>query len=327
MIFLYEQIEQQRKQGMRIIRVFGRGGRAELPEEIQGKPVTELGAYAFSDRMDRQELAALMSQGKLCYEDGANADPAENLPEMAGENLLEVKLPETLTKIGRYAFYNCGHLRKIEFGSALNDIGAGALTGCHKVERLRAEVQSDGTSCLKELLTELPEELRVDLRKNDEEGRFWFPEFFEEGVENTPARILENHVHGSGIRYRNCFIHKSLNIKEYDKLFSYAKAWEQEKTVTSLAMDRILYPMELSRRAKERYLDHLREHLGMTVFLLAGRKEYGSLGRILEELLPCREEIDKILDMAEQKGDTECVSLLMDYLHRHTKKQRRVFEL
>lgn len=327
MIFLYEQIDEQGKQGLRIARVFGRGGRAELPEEIQGEPVTELGAYAFSDRADRQELAVIMERGRLCHEDGTAADSVGELPEMEGENLLEVRLPGTLTKIGRYAFYNCGHLRKIEFGGALNDIGAGALTGCHKIERLQVEVQSDGTSCLKELLTELPEELRVDLWKNGAEGRFWFPEFFEEGVENTPARILENHVHGSGIRYRNCFIHKSLNIKEYDKLFAYAKAWEQENAVTSLAMDRILYPMNLSQMAKERYLDYLREHLGTAASLLAKQNEYGSLSRILEELLPCRDAINTILDEAEQRNDTECVSLLMDYLHCHTRNQRRVFEL
>ena len=78
-------------------------------------------------------------------------------------------------------------------------------------------------------------------------GVFWFPEFFEEGVENTPARILENHVHGSGIRYRNSFVHKRLHVLEYDKLFPYAVAWEQERIVLNLALDRILYPMSMTR--------------------------------------------------------------------------------
>ena len=89
------------------------------------------------------------------------------------------------------------------------------------------ETDEKGESGLRDFLTELPETLRVDMIINGEHGRFWFPEFFEEGVENTPARILENHVHGSGIRYRNSFVHKKLNTLEYDRLFPYAVAWDQ----------------------------------------------------------------------------------------------------
>ena len=110
----------------------------------------------------------------------------------------------------------------------LRDVGAGALTGCHRIERISVKTDENGESSLRDILTELPETLRVDMDRNGEQGRFWFPEFFEEGVENTPARILENHVHGSGIRYRNSFLHKKLNILEYDKLFPYAEAWEEE---------------------------------------------------------------------------------------------------
>lgn len=323
MIFLYE----QGTKGIRIARVFGISEIVDIPEEIQGQKVTELGAYAFSDRMDRGEFQEIFSNGRLCREDGSPVPSEKGLSEIAGESLKELFLPASLTKIGRYAFYNCGNLRKLRFYSSLCDLGAGALTGCHKIERLEVEVRQDGTSILRELLSELPEELRVDMKKEGTEGRFWFPEFFEEGVENTPARILENHVHGSGIRYRNCFIHKSLNIKEYDRLFAYARAWEQEKAVTALAMDRVLYPMELSKAAKEQYVDYLKEHIQTAVSLLAKEKKYSAAGIILEETLPCRETLDKLLDRAEKEGDTECVSLLMDHLHRHTKKKRKVFEL
>ena len=248
MIFLYEEAEQS----IRITRVFGQEDCVEIPEKVHGKTVTELGAYAFSDRLDRQELAEMLSVGKMCREDGTASESVEGLPEIAGSRLLELQLPSGLVKIGRYAFYNCRGLRKLKFGGALEDIGAGALTGCHRIRYLEVNVKDDGTSSLREFLTELPEELRVDILKRGEYGRFWFPEFFEEGVENTPARILENHVHGSGIRYRNCFIHKSLHIREYDDLFEYARAWEKESAVTAMALDRILYPVELSENARGR---------------------------------------------------------------------------
>lgn len=54
-------------------------------------------------------------------------------------------------------------------------------------------------------------------------------------------------MHGSGIRYRNSFLHKKLNILEYDKLFPYAEAWEEESIVLKLVLDRILYPMGSDR--------------------------------------------------------------------------------
>ena len=323
MIFLYENT----KYGYRITRVFGRSEIVEIPEYIGEIPVTELGDYAFSDRMDREDFEELMSSGKLCNEDGTEAFSLENQPEIAGNALRELQLSSRIAKIGRYVFYNCGNLRRISFSGKLTDIGAGALTGCHKINKLEVETGEGGSSSLREILTELPEELCVDIMKNGEKGRFWFPEFFEEGVENTPARILENHVHGSGIRYRNCFIHKSLNVREYDRLFEYAKAWENEKLVISLALDRVRYPVELCEEAAGRYLDYLKEKVRPAIWLLSAKKEYGFIGEILKEIAPSRETAEELRVRAGQKGDTELVSILMDYLHRHTKKQRKVFEL
>lgn len=323
MIFLYE----QGRHGIRIVRAYGWEEAVEIPKSLQGQPVTELHDYAFSGQIDRQELKRACKEGLLCHGAGTPASSVEDLPEIAGERLREIYLPETFEKIGRYAFYNCSGLWKLSFFGGLRDIGAGAFTGCHRVGRISAGVNTDGSSCLRELLTELPEKLCVDLKREGIQGRFWFPEFFEEGVENTPARILENHVHGSGIRYRNCFLHKSLNIREYDKMFAHAKAWENKETVMELALGRLLYPMELTVQAQEQYLAYLREELTAAAGLLMKQREYGALGRLLEKILPDREETERILEETEERGDTEGVSLLMDYLHRHTKKQRKVFEL
>ena len=323
MIFLYENA----KNGYKITRVFGQREVVELPEFIREIPVTELGDYTFSDRMDRKDFEKMLLHGNLCHEDGTKAESAAHLPEIAGERLQELKLPQGLTKIGRYVFYNCRNLQRLSFGGNLTDIGAGALTGCHKINQIEVEIGEEGSSSLREILTELPEELCVDIIKNGETGRFWFPEFFEEGVENTPARILENHVHGSGIRYRNCFVHKKLHVLEYDRLFEYAKAWENEKLVISLALDRILHPMELCEDARIRYVHYLKEQIQPAVSLLAGRKEYAFIRTILRETEPSGETAGELLDRAGQQGDAELVSILMDYLHRHTKKQRKVFEL
>ena len=249
MRFLYEETAA----GIRILRSFGGNPSVVLPEMVEGKPVTELGSYAFSDHIDQKDLEKAIETGRFCREDGETADGTDENLSVSGEKVSEVFLPETLKKIGRYAFYNCRKLKKIALGGTCMDVGAGAFTGCHQVEEIRITVQSDGTSALREILTELPETIRVDWKKEGLKGVFWFPEFFEEGVENTPARILENHIHGSGLRYRNCFARNSLNIREYDELFPYAKAWEEEGVVLKMALGRLLFPVELGEKAEEHY--------------------------------------------------------------------------
>ena len=323
MRFLYEETAA----GIRILRSFGEDPSVVLPEIVEGKPVTELGPYTFSDHIDQKDLEKAIETGRFCREDGETADGADENLSVSGEKVSEVFLPETLKKIGRYAFYNCRKLKKIALGGACMDVGAGAFTGCHQVEEIRITVQSDGTSALREILTELPETIRVDWKKEGLKGVFWFPEFFEEGVENTPARILENHIHGSGLRYRNCFAWNSLNIREYDELFPYAKAWEEEGVVLKMALGRLLFPVELGEKAEEHYLSHIREHLVEAARILTEEKDYRSLGALLERVKPDREALEQLLSMAQEQKDMEAVSLFMDRLHQNTKIKRKVFEL
>lgn len=323
MIYLYR----RNKTGICIDRVYGHDGIVELLETLEGLPVTELGAYIFSDHIDRGDLEKCRMSGKFCTEDGLEVQDEEGMPEMSGNAVQELILPSKLRKVGRYAFYNCFHLKKLSFGGDLWDVGVGAMTGCHKIERVTVKTDENGDSCLRDILTELPETLRVDMDKNGEQGRFWFPEFFEEGVENTPARIIENHVHGSGIRYRNSFLHKKLNILEYDKLFPYAEAWEEESIVLKLVLDRILYPMDLTETAEEKYIQYLREHGERAVSILGEEKEYAAMRTILTKITPDRTETEKMLERAQRSGDSRWVSILMDTLAGHGRKKRKAFEL
>lgn len=323
MQYLYEET----KNGIRLNRVWGYDDIVELPDMLNGKEVTELGAYVFSDQMDKRELEQMIKGGNLWTEEGNRKSDVEKLPEAAGPALRELILPKGMKKVGRYAFYNCRNLKKLYFGGKLKDLGAGALTGCHKVQELRVRLEEDGESCLREILTELPETLCVTIEKNKEKGHFWFPEFFEEGVENTPARILENHVHGSGIRYRNCFQNRKLNTAEYDALFPYAIAWEDEETVLKLALGRILTPFELAKKSEEHYLTYLREHMDRAAEILGEQKEYRLLGILLDILKPESKEIDKMLETARLQKDSIWIGLLMDRLGKTGRSKRRTFEL
>ena len=323
MIYLYK----RNKTGICIDRVYGYDTIVELPDMLEGFPVTELGAYIFSDHIDSTELKMMQEKENFCTEYDKATRPEDDMPQAAGNRVEEICLPRQLRKIGRYAFYNCFHLKKLTFYGKMQDLGAGALTGCHRMEQIAVETDEKGESSLRDFLTELPETLCVDITIDGEYGRFWFPEFFEEGVENTPARILENHVHGSGIRYRNSFVHKKINTLEYDRLFPYAVAWEQERIVLNLALDRILYPVSMTDEAKEKYLIYIKEHIQQAIRLLGEQKAYDSMQRILRKIAPDRAETEKMLETAQSANDSRCVSILMNELQKHGRKQRKAFEL
>lgn len=176
------------------------------------------------------------------------------------EDLEEIWLPPSIERIGRYAFYNCRNLRKITFHSDIRDVGSGAFTGCHKVCHLDVTIVKDKPSCLKEILQELTEEMLVEYR-SDSYARLMFPEYFEEGVENTPARILMTEIHGSGLKYRNCFLKTEFQFEEYDARFPYAKAWESEHFLREMVLGRLMYPLQLKEKYQKVYEQYLLEHL------------------------------------------------------------------
>ncbi len=269
--------------GAEILRWLG-GGVAEVPEEIEGVTVTAVGPYAFS-------------------------------PEKSGgqDRIREVILPRGIRRIGRYAFYNCRELERLEFPGGLKDIGAGAFTGCHRVKEMTVRMEEDEASCLREILMELPEEMRVTYISERGRARLLFPEFFEEGVENTPARIIVTHLHGSGLQYRNCFVHKKLQFAEYDRCFALARAQEDEKLLAELSFNRLLYPLELSERARTQYAGFLHGHLTAAIRYALACGEPDAVKLLLTEASPGEDELLPLLDEAQRAGDAQAVSRIQEY--------------
>lgn len=242
------------------------------------------------------------------------------------EELEEIIIPPGVVKIGRYAFYNCKNLRKLIFCSDIRDLGAGAFTGCHKIRCLEVTIVPEKPSCLKEFLSELPEEQHVILH-GQQEARLWFPEYFEESIENTPARILSTETHGTGILYRNCFVKTVLQFEEYDKRFQAAVAQERPALVTRLAFDRLMYPAGLLAGAKEQYEVYLREHETEVEDMLRGEKDTAMLRFYLSCFLPDEECVSKWTRSFAAAGFHEGVAYLMDYRKKHFVKKRRTFSL
>lgn len=265
----------------------------EVPAEIEGLPVTELGPYLFS--------------GKPCK---------------------TIRIPEKVRKIGRYGFYNCRELESLSFSGNFLDLGSGAFTGCHHIREITVDMDTE-ESGLKEVLSEVREELCVRLTGTIQ-ACLWFPEYYEEGVENTPARILMTQVHGSGLYYRNCFQGKVFNFYEYDRRFEYAKAQESADFLREMVYGRLSQPWGLSDGAKACYEIYLWENYESIALAFVSQKRMEELSWLLENYpldAEKRECFQKILDAAASFGTAEMRSMLMEYGQIRFPAKRRSFEL
>ena len=77
-----------------------------------------------------------------------------------------------------------------------------------------------------------------------------YPEFYEEAVENTPARIISTQTHGMGIQYRNTFQNTQIVFSEYDKLFETGKYNMDFINMIEMSVARLMYPLKLENSAR-----------------------------------------------------------------------------
>ncbi|MCC8050861.1 MAG: leucine-rich repeat domain-containing protein [Clostridiales bacterium] len=353
--FMYPSFAYEKKEdGAVILRCFSRDGIVRIPERIDGLPVRELGAYAFSAHMDPAALSGVRyacDTADAGEDSQRDADHLSDLDALCGDRLEEITLPQTITRVGRYCFYNCGHLRRLEFSGSLKDWESGVFTGCHRVRELCVHADPEEETGLKQVLDELPEELCVEFYYQNKQAVLTFPEFYEEGVENTPARILETHVHGTGIRYRNCFQGKRFDFTLYDSLFPYARAQEDSRLLAELVLGRLRFPYHLGEPEQNHYDTYVRENVRSFGCYFLDQKDPGGLQWFLERFAACRAsrpasfaetmmrpdaqpgESDSLLDFlsgyAARHGDALSQSRLMEFRHRNEAKpaRRRKLEL
>lgn len=255
---------------------------------------------------------------------------------LSGKNCEEVLIPEGIRKIGRYGFYNCRNLRKLNFSSDFTDIGSGAFTGCHHIREMNVVMKNEQTA-LREILTEVPEEICVTLiweqtgnNSQQKKAVLWFPEFFEESIENTPARILSVQTHGSGMFYRNCFQGKVFQFAEYDKRFETACALESEKFLMELVTGRLMYPIELGENAKRKYEEFLYQHKTEMIKYWIDEKREEELEWIMEMYPHKNEEnaqYQEIMEYAARRGTPAMISSLMEYGRKLFPPKRKSFDL
>ena len=303
--------------GISVQRCYGLDGIVQIPDTIEGKPVTGLASYLFSETVRGRQVPPSVYEGE---------------PEICGSQVKELTLPVHVKRIGAYAFYNCSGLRKLSCHSTIADWGAGVFTGCSGITSLSIQVAENCKSCLREILSELRQTLDVDYR--DGAGnllcRLVFPEYFEESVENTPARIILRQMHGCGHLYRYCFEETRFQVGEYDKLFPHVVVQELPGLVTRLALYRLYRPWGLKEEAARGYREYVAAHAEEAAAGLFERGERDILGWLAREPYMNEAALRAMLKAAARSGDAGDAALLMDVKHKrfgHVPSKARTFEL
>ena len=303
--------------GISVRRCYGLDGIVQIPDRIDGKPVTGLEGYLFSETV----------RGR-----GVPPHEYEGEPELCGSQVKELVLPRYAKRIGAYAFYNCSGLRKLSCQSTVDDWGAGVFTGCTGIASLDICVREEGKSCFREILSELRQTLDVDYRREDGTllAKLVFPEYFEESVENTPARIIMREMHGCGHMYRYCFDGTWFDVGEYDRLFPHVTVQEKPELVTRLALYRLYWPWGLKEEAAKAYQDYIAAHAGDAAEGILKRGERDILGLMARSGFMGRDGLGQMLDAASRGGNAADAALLMDIKHErfgHVPLRARTFEL
>ncbi len=155
--------------------------------------------------------------------------------------------------------------------------------------------------------------------------RLIFPVYYDEAVENTPARILVTNTHGCGKQYRNAFVNTQFQFQEYDSLFPYVTVQEPEKLVVQMALDRILYPYQLLDCYRDSYLEYLKEHKLAAVCQAIEKQEMEALQWLMNYMDFEPEEMETAIETALAMRDQTSVSFLMDQKRKMGKMRRRRF--
>lgn len=307
--------------GIEVLRCFGAQDRITVPEQIEGKAVTKIGDYAFSAHKRKEDECKEVTIGEDFFGN-------EDAQIFYGEAVKEVYLPPSVVEIGKYAFYGCVNLTTLGFSDSLLRTGAGIFTGC-KLQKIYYDIYKNNKSALRDVVrdTRFPLQVHINYKNEERKTRLFYPEYYEEAVENTPARIIETHFHGTGYQYRQSFMRGEIDYKKYDDVFPVAAVQEDPDIVWEILAGRMLMPYGVSDFAWMQYEGYVKQHQCEMMDYLKEEDQMSFLSLMAQKDYFSREGLDRAIDWASKKQKTEILSFLMDEQNRKFPKKRKTFEL
>ena len=293
---------------------------AEIPAEINGKPVVEIAGHALA--------AGDFEENGSCIEISFG-NPNGEWNNRAIETL---NLPKGIKSIGRYAFLNCTALETLKIFDEIEMIGAGAFMNCRGFRRLILERNhGEQGPALAETVSLFSKEIEVEILENEKiTAKLIFPEYYELRLENEPTHFFSYTIEGAGYPYHHMFRQKKMSFQDYDALWErYISSDYEEQCALKLAWNRIRYPYELSSAAKSLYAEFVNNRFEKAGTEIIKENDREGLGILLGCTDVTREKLSHLLGKAvETGGRTEIRAMILEETHRRFSSGRnRSFEL
>ena len=297
MPFLFEKKE-HKKDAHEYIEITGFEGAVSdlvVPPEIDGLLVEAIGNHSFSGRQD----------------------------------LKSVTLPETVKTLYGFAFHNCRNLKKISLFDSIDDYYDGVCRQCDSLSEIDITINRSWFEVIRNFLADndrtLHFTIRVRQEKEYEISSLTFPEYVYDFSENTMARTIQFSIAGSGMFYRECVDRRSINYREYDKLFEKAKI-DGGSISEDIAVGRLIFPVELDERYRQMYEEYA-SGCGLSILkrYIESVKENPDAMNTIKELLKYSREkelfsndvMDKAISYSVEHGLTEVTAVLMESGSKH----------
>lgn len=204
--------------------------------------------------------------------------------ELCDDYIERVILPDGMKKIGRLCFYNCSRLSVLELPSDICDVDGDAFMNCTKLYMLVMRGSPKDKSCLKQILSQISTLVRVRWAVSDGNAiaQACFFEYDQTYDEIGPAHIFKLNMNGEGFRARQAFMDRVFVWKQYDEIFSEAIAQESEDDLLDMAFYRLIYAYELSKEARQQFLEYIVNHKKRLSELIIRKRDSGLLQSFLE---------------------------------------------
>lgn len=245
---------------------------------------------------------------------------------LCGENIEAVDLPNGVSVIEDYAFYDCRRFRHLTLTDDVRRIGNNAFLNCESLTYLTIHLHHDVPTCLYTILSEIQNKMTLDLHFVDtgERARLIFPAYFEEAVENAPARIFEYHTYGTGLRYRQCLPKGKVDFRAYDLCFPFACVEEEKSLLYALIFARLEYPYALSEQNKAVYLRYLAENAAAFFEIAMTEDNINRAAYILNLKSINRADYIKLTEKTAQQKRPSFAAILHEYGRQFEHKRKNL---
>lgn len=239
-------------------------------------------------------------------------------------SLEKLRIPETVQKIGAYACYNCREMEEINIPRETTDLGTGLFLNCDKL----TSISFGRCRHIADLVAVLNHELHLTMDFDDgNRAKLLIPDFQYEYIEDTPARQFHQVNYGTGHLFRQCIGNSDIDFRRFDELFYLTKREDGALMVLLLTMYRLEYPYRLQENRRQDYLQYLKEHFSVAFGYYLNRGDLEKIRLFAQWGLITAENIDSLLEMAEEAKKTEITGFLLEYQHAHFAKKKKSFDL